>query len=230
MRTVSENYFQSTYAVPVRHKETSLFAYADLDNSGDYNPEFDRQLATNSENSSRALVYRDLAALVASRSGPVSGAEVAGSTEEKPRFISFYKLPPGLTHPVVDFAFQATEDGGIEAHFTVQKRALLIPTPEGHLAIDHDADGRPDAKLHIEHWLEQGEKVPDFGAEVAEQLSLNGEAGPYADNGPGPGQARVFESPARLFGGGFLDVIERTIIRTPSTLEIAYKVVPYEKD
>ncbi len=228
MRMISENYFQTTYAVPVR--QTKIYAYADLDNSGDFNPEVDRQLGSTSENGSSALVYRDLAALVASKNGPVSGAEAAGSTEEKPRFISFFKLPPGLTHPVVDFAFQATEDGGIEARFTVQKRALLTSTPEGHAAIDHDADGRPDAKLHVEHWLEQGQKAPDFGAEMAEQISRNGQAGPYADNGPGPGQARVFESPARLYGGGFLDVIERTIIRTPSSMEIAYNVVPYKKD
>jgi hypothetical protein len=228
MRTVSENYFQTTYATPVR--QTKIYAYADLDNSGDFNPEVDRQLGSTSESGSSALVYSRLAALVASKNGPVSGAEAAGSTEEEPRFISFYKLPPGLTHPVVDFAFQATEDGGIEARFTVQKRALLTSTPEGHLAIDHDADGRPDSKLNVEHWLEQGEKIPNFGAEMAEQLSFNGEAGPYADNGPGPGQARVFESPARLFGGGFLDVIERTIIRTPSSLEIAYNVVPFKQD
>ncbi len=228
MRTISENYFQTTYAAPVR--ETKIYAYADLDNSGDYNREIDRQLATTSENGASALVYRNLAALVASRNGPVSGAEVAGSTEEKPRFVSFFKLPSGLTHPVVDFAFQATEDGGIEARFTVQKRAVLTSTPEGHAAIDHDGDGRPDSKLHVEHWLEQGQKAPDFAGEVAEKLSLEGQAGPFTDNGPGPGQARVFESPARLFGGGFLDVIERTIIRTPSSLEIAYNVVPYKED
>lgn len=220
MKLISDTYFRSTYSMPIR--QDSIYAYADVDESGDLDRTVDRQLCVASETGSSAIVYRDLLEAVTARGGEAAGREIAADLSEGRRddpFIAFFKLPPGVTHPVVDFAFRITETGELEATVDFQKRALVLGG-----SVDHDADGVTDADLQAEFWIPEGTQPPDLGQEIMDNIHDRGRAGPYRDDGPGPDQPRLTEKPNRLFGGGHLDVIERTFVYMPSGLELEYRV------
>lgn len=181
MPLINSTPYQNTYVAPVR--PDGHYAYLDLDESGDFNPDTDRRLATRTEGGAGAISYAKLLAVV--EQGTTRGAEVASALDFKhrPSAISFFRMPPGLNHPVVDFVFFKDEEQQLWAAFAVQKRAEL--TPDG---VDHDGDGAAESRLFFQ--LARDHTLQD-------EMVLLGYVRDrtFIDAPPAPGEPRFLEEP-----------------------------------
>ncbi len=106
----------------------------------DPSPEFkqgvDSTVMVRSEGGSSAVSFSELQQAVRDHGGTASGEQVARALSHRVRgdsFMTFSDLPPGLTHPVVDYVFKQVGDG-LTVSYQEVKTAPIIAPEDGNIA------------------------------------------------------------------------------------------------
>lgn len=129
-----------THTAPIVPYKSPAFpeppAVVSFDGSGTFKPGVDTTVMVRGENGASAVQYADLREAVRSHGGTASGQEVARALSRKGGedcWMTFGELPPGMTHPVVDYVFRLHGEA-LSVSFQEVKSAEVIAPSEGNIA------------------------------------------------------------------------------------------------
>ncbi len=111
-------------------------AVVSFDGSGEFKPGQDTSVMVRSEGGASAVTFADLQEAVRQKGGTATGQEVARALSRKDRedcWMTFGDLPPGMTHPVVDYVFRLHGDQ-LQVSFQELKTAAVIAPQDGNIA------------------------------------------------------------------------------------------------
>ncbi len=112
-------------------------AVVSFDGSGEFKPGQDTTVMVRSEDGGAgAISYADLQEAVRQKGGTATGQEVARALSRKGGedcWMTFGELPPGMTHPVVDYVFRLHGDQ-LQVSFQEVKTAAVIAPEDGNIA------------------------------------------------------------------------------------------------
>lgn len=159
--------FRSTHSVTVRGVSPVAgmdpLAYADFDGNGAFTAvegSRDETLFLRSpDGGGSAIGYTELRQAVEKAGGTIGTEALAQALEARERhaWVGFSGLPPGVSHPIVDYTFRLGTDGEVHADYTVAKSARVIAPHDGNIAgLDLNGDGvsdpANDALVQIERY------------------------------------------------------------------------------
>ncbi|GMU57183.1 MAG: hypothetical protein AMXMBFR33_63290 [Candidatus Xenobia bacterium] len=132
---------RTTHTAPVMPYKSPAFpeppAVVSFDGSGEFKPGQDTSVMLRSENGGAGAVsYADLQEAVRQKGGTATGQEVARALSRKDGqdcWMTFGELPPGMTHPVVDYVFRLHGDQ-LQVSFQEVKTAAVIAPEDGNIA------------------------------------------------------------------------------------------------
>lgn len=140
---------------PVRGMDP--LAVADFDGNGAFTRGVDESVFLKSRDGGSAVGFSDLKAALQAAGGRANGRDLAGALGGKHgSWLGFSGLPPGVTHPIVDYVFRLAGDG-IQADYTVASSARVIAPEDGNLStLDLNGDGvsdpAQDAAIQVESY------------------------------------------------------------------------------
>lgn len=147
--------FRSSHSVTIRGVSPVAgmdpLAYADFDNSGTFTATAGQRDETifmrSADGGGSAVGYAELRRAVAHAGRPIAATDLAQALGAKDRhdWVGFSGLPPGVTHPIVEYVYSLGSDGEIHADYVVAKSARVIAPEDGNIAsLDLNGDGQSD--------------------------------------------------------------------------------------
>ncbi|MBI3925287.1 MAG: hypothetical protein HY319_07100 [Armatimonadetes bacterium] len=168
--------FRSTHSVTLRGVSPAAgmqpLAYADFDKSGDFTLHEDHPDQTvfirDADGGGSAIGYQQLREAVEKAGGPIGGKELAQAlhADDPKAWVGFSGLPPGVTHPIVDYVYRIGADGELQVDYTLIRSARVITPEDGNIAsLDLNGDGKSDpahdALIQLEQYRD-GKVVQGF--------------------------------------------------------------------